>query len=311
LAPLGAMHGPPKPPIPKGFSAVGKARGVGGPLAAVAGGTLASGLARQLTGDDPNSRTDDIISGATGGAVAGGALGATVGAPFFGIGAVPAGAIGAGLGAIGGGAYGYFSGGSDSRSDDAIRDAISTNEAKLAEVIASLGLTPQGVNSLRAQLDPAIAFAESSDQIDALYDQVAGFMPAIAAEDQIRRQSAADQQHRAAQVAAITAMLAPQIEQQNLLASQYAGDLSTAMLTAASRVSDPTLRSIYEAQARRVPLSQANTNRDSLQQLALAPAAFQAQGEIQAQLAAEAQAAGNPGFAAASSIEQLLAGIGG
>lgn len=287
--------------LARGAQGLGKGGFVKGGLTGIAASFLADQILSQLVADDPNSRQDDLIRNIGSFGAGGAAAGAFGGLPGAAVGGLIGGGIGAGV---------TFLGGDSSGSDNAMAEAVIEGNTKIGEIVSQLGLSTTAQQQIAAQLTPALAFATNADEVKQIFAQVGSIIPAIALEDQANQASTTDAQFRAGQAAAVADLLAPHIARENRLSNEFAQELATTQRAAAQQVSDPELQAIFESRAARIPLAQSQLNSAHLQQLALAQAAFDSQAQISAQLAQQAQLAGNPGFAATGSIDQLLAQLG-
>jgi hypothetical protein len=286
--------------------AAGRALGPGS-----VGRGLGYGLAGQLLGagvkqfyNDPNSEVDDALAGAARWGGAGAGVGSMI-APGLGtvIGGAAGGVFGAGKALLGGN--------DDPRSNDALAAAKNDGMQRLNQLLTSNGFTDQSQQQIMLELAIGLGQATDANQIKAVFANAEANLPAYYQQDLGLREQQRTEQYRAAQTAAVLSMLGPQLQQQNQDATQFSKELSTIMGKAAGAVSDPTLKSIYEARAAQIPLQQSLANQAMLQQLAAAHAAYSANAQSATDIAQQQQAIGNQNYAAEDAnglLQQLIAG---
>ena len=209
-----------------------------GPVGFAALGTsVGSNLLRNVW-DDPESQYDDAAAGALGAA----GIGATIGSvilPGWGT------AIGAGLGGLYGGVKGWIDG--DKTSSDAIRSASQEQMARLNESFDRLGIDTESRRDLFDQLDTQLAFARSTDEVDAIFAQAAQLAPTMIGD-----------MRRRARMAALQAAILPMMEQ-NAQRAQQASQRSQGWLNqAASIQSNPEVAALLRSQGEQLMAQQAS-----------------------------------------------------
>jgi hypothetical protein len=226
-------------------------------------------LAGQVAGnvlDNEGSNVDEGISGALTGAGVGAGVGSIF--PVLGTG------VGAGVGALAGGALGLF--GPKNTGTAVVAKETANQQKQLDKLVSQFGLSPESQAQLQMQLAVGLQGLNSKDQVKQVFQQATQLLPGLWQQEQMGKQDAA-------RAAAVYAMLLPSMNAANSAASQTAGDLQAAMQSAAGGISDPNLRSVYNARAAEIPAIQSRTNQNQLLQLALADAGYAHQAQQQAQ----------------------------
>jgi hypothetical protein len=227
--------------------------GLKGGIGAAAG--ILAPMAIRAAWDDPNSSWDDATASAAGWGATGAGIGSMI-LPGWGT------AIGGIGGGLIGGIKGYFD--AENAGPGTPEEALAANTEMLDQTLNQLGVGGNVRQQLYEQIQVAATFAQSPEEVDAIFQQAGQLLPSLIA--QARQEDEAN-----ARYAAIQAAILPLMKQQNTAAQQSSQMAQGYLNQAASVQRDPQVAALLKAQGEQLMANQANYANAAYGQMAAAP----------------------------------------
>lgn len=218
-----------------------------------------------------DGRWDDMISSGLRWGGAGAGIGSMI---LPGVGTAIGGALGLGVGGLIGNLTGEDSAQTQTR-EYMMRQTDPTMSDSLVSRMSKYGLSADTQNQILMQLDMVASAAQSPEEARTAVSNVMQQLPSLAQADleyrrqQEQQQQAIDFQNQRA--AAIQAWLGPMMQDQLSRYNQATDETQMLYMNAASKVKDPTIQAIYQANAARMGQSARQAGMGYLTMLGAAP----------------------------------------